>query len=370
MYTAQQLLAIASHFAIDGDLVQVKQLGEGFINDTFTVYTKGNSPSYVLQRKNKHIFTNVPAMMDNIVSVTSHLREKVVAAHGNPQHEVLTVIAATDGHPYYQDEAGEYWVMTLYIDGAVTHNRADSTELAYKGGLAIGRFQSQLADFAQDLYEVIPGFHNLGHRLQQWDEALARDRAGRRDLVAREIDWIESRREAMMRFQQLVDNGTLPKRVTHNDTKISNILFDQAGNVMCVIDLDTVMSSTSLNDYGDAIRSYANTGSEDDRDLDRVSLSLPMCEAYTRGYLLQRRSTLTDAELQNLALSARFITYEQVLRFLMDYIDGDTYYKTAYPDHNLVRARAQYALLQSMESHYDEMRHFVDCYSRNSTTPQ
>lgn len=138
---------------------------------------------------------------------------------------------------------------------------------------------------------------------------------------------------------------------------------------MCVIDLDTVMSSTSLNDYGDAIRSYANTGSEDDRDLDRVSLSLPMCEAYTRGYLLQRRSTLTDAELQNLALSARFITYEQVLRFLMDYIDGDTYYKTSYPDHNLVRARAQYALLQSMESHYDDMRHFVDCYSRNSTLP-
>lgn len=363
MYTAQQLIAIASHFATDGDLVQVKQLGAGFINDTFIIHTKGRAPSYVLQRKNKHIFTNVPAMMGNIVSVTSHLRNKVAAAHGDPRREVLTVIAARDGLPYYLDNDGQYWVMTLYIDGAVTHDRADNTILAYKGGMAIGRFQSQLADFNHELYDVIPGFHNLRHRLEQWDKSLAQDRAGRCSQVGPEKEWIASRRETMMQFQHLVEDGILPKRVTHNDTKISNILFDQAGNVLCVIDLDTVMSSTSLNDYGDAIRSHANTGAEDDRDLDKVSLSLPMYDAYTRGYLQQRRSTLTDAELHNMALSARFITFEQVLRFLMDYIDGDTYYKTAYPDHNLVRARAQFRLLQSMEAHYDSMQRIVDLYS-------
>ena len=177
--------------------------------------------------------------------------------------------------------------------------------------------------------------------------------------LAGEIGWIESRRAEMLSFWSKVEDGTIPTRVTHNDTKINNILFDKQGEVLCAIDLDTVMASTSLNDFGDAIRSYANTGDEDDRDLSRIGISLEMFSAYTDGYLSQRAAQLTDTEIDHLAFSARYITFEQVLRFLMDYIDGDTYYKIKYPDHNLVRTHAQYRLLQSMEEHYGQMCRIV-----------
>ncbi|MDE5622967.1 MAG: aminoglycoside phosphotransferase family protein, partial [Alistipes sp.] len=216
-------------------------------------------------------------------------------------------------------------------------------------------FQAQLADFTEPLAETIKGFHNIRHRFVQWDEAIARDAAGRCKELAEEIGWIESRREEMLAFWSKVEDGTIPTRVTHNDTKINNILFDKQGEVLCAIDLDTVMASTSLNDFGDAIRSYTNTGDEDDRDLSRVGMSLGMFAAYTDGYLSQRAKQLAQSEIDYLAFSARYITYEQVLRFLMDYIDGDTYYKIKYPEHNLVRTHAQYKLLQSMEEQYDAM---------------
>ncbi|HIW53291.1 MAG TPA: aminoglycoside phosphotransferase family protein [Candidatus Alistipes excrementipullorum] len=355
MNNQKELYEIVSHFDIEGIVAAIEPMGAGFINDTLKVRTAGSSPDYILQRKNRNIFPDVPAMMENIVAVTGHIRRKVVEAGGDPAREVLNVVFTTDGLPYWRTPAGDYWTMCLFIDGSVTYDRADTPQLAYKGGEGIGKFQSQLADFNRPLAETIKGFHNIRWRFGQWDECLARDAAGRRASVAREIEWIESRRGEMSSFWALVENGTIPMRVTHNDTKISNILFDAAGNVMCVIDLDTVMSSTSLNDFGDAIRSYANTGAEDDRNPDNVSLDMEMYRAYTEGYLSQRRSTLVGSELEHLAFSARYITYEQVLRFLMDYIDGDVYYKVNAPDHNLVRTRAQYRLLQSMEEHYDEM---------------
>lgn len=355
MNNQKELYEIVSHFDIDGIVAAIEPMGAGFINDTLKVRTAGSTPDYILQRKNRNIFPDVPAMMENIVAVTGHIRRKVVEAGGDPAREVLNVVFTTDGLPYWRTPAGDYWTMCLFIDGSVTYDRADTPQLAYKGGEGIGKFQSQLADFNRPLAETIKGFHNIRWRFEQWDECLARDAAGRRASVAREIEWIESRRGEMSSFWALVENGTIPMRVTHNDTKISNILFDAAGNVMCVIDLDTVMSSTSLNDFGDAIRSYANTGAEDDRNPDNVSLDMEMYSAYTEGYLSQRRSTLVGSELEHLAFSARYITYEQVLRFLMDYIDGDVYYKVNAPDHNLVRTRAQYRLLQSMEEHYDEM---------------
>lgn len=355
MNNQKELYEIVSHFDIEGIVAAIEPMGAGFINDTLKVRTAGSSPDYILQRKNRNIFPDVPAMMENIVAVTGHIRRKVVEAGGDPAREVLNVVFTTDGLPYWRTPAGDYWTMCLFIYGSVTYDRADTPQLAYKGGEGIGKFQSQLADFNRPLAETIKGFHNIRWRFGQWDECLARDAAGRRASVAREIEWIESRRGEMSSFWALVENGTIPMRVTHNDTKISNILFDAAGNVMCVIDLDTVMSSTSLNDFGDAIRSYANTGAEDDRNPDNVSLDMEMYRAYTEGYLSQRRSTLVGSELEHLAFSARYITYEQVLRFLMDYIDGDVYYKVNAPDHNLVRTRAQYRLLQSMEEHYDEM---------------
>ena len=361
---AQKLKEIAERFETEGKVISAEPLGAGFINDTFVVKTEGDAPNYILQRKNKTIFPDVPAMMKNIVAVTNHIREKVENSGGNADKEVLRVIMTSDGLPWYQSSDGEFWAMCEFIENAVTYDRADTPALAYKGGQGIGRFQSQLADFEGELTETIKGFHNIRYRFEQWDESLKRDAAGRVKDLEKEISWIESRREEMLNFWEKVEQGIIPRRVTHNDTKISNILFNESGEVMCVIDLDTVMSSTSLNDFGDAIRSYANTAAEDEPDTDRVALDLDMFKAYTEGYLSERRLTLTDSEIDHLAFAARYLTFEQALRFLMDYIDGDTYYKIGYPEHNLVRTRAQNKLLESMEEHYEEMVEIVNKLAR------
>jgi len=241
----------------------------------------------------------------------------------------------------------------------VTCQSASTPELARCGGEGIGRFQRMLADYGEPLADILPGFHDIRFRFRQWDDALARDAAGRRASVAREIEWIECRRDEMLRFWQRVETGEIPRRVTHNDTKINNILFDRQGRVLCVIDLDTVLRSPCFNDFGDAIRTYANHGREDDENLDDVWLDMTMFRGFAEGYLSEARAFLTPAETDALAFSVRYITYEQVLRFLMDYLDGDTYYKIKSPDHNLVRTRAQYALLRSAEERYDAMRAIV-----------
>ena len=346
-----KLHSIASQFELKGTIAEISPLGEGFINDTYVIKTEGDDPNYILQRKNHKIFPDVPGMMDNIKAVTDHIKAKVT----DPLRETLTVIPAKDGKLYVQD--GEnFWAVCLFINGTTTYDRADSTELAYQGGLGAGRFQALLADFDKPLNETIKGFHNIRWRFQQWDETIAADPVGRVAELQEEISWIESRRKEMMDFWALVEDGTIPSHVSHNDTKLSNILFNSSdGSMLCMIDLDTVMRSTSLNDFGDAIRSYTNTGAEDDRNLDNVSMNLDMFKAYAEGYLHEQKDTISKSELEWLAFSARYITFEQVLRFLMDYIDGDKYYKTAYPEHNLVRTHAQYKLLQSMEAQYDAM---------------
>ena len=347
----EKLFEIASHFALEGAVASVEALGEGFINDTFVVKTSGSAPNYILQRKNHIVFPDVPGMMDNIKAVTEHIKAKVA----DPMRETLTVVPATDGKLYHKD--GEnYWAVCIFIPDTVTYDRADSTALAYQGGVGIGRFQALLADFDKPLNETIKGFHNIRWRFEQWDATIAADPAGRVKDLQEEIEWVESRREEMLSFWSKVETGEIPTHVTHNDTKISNILFDRpTGNVLCAIDLDTVMSSTSLNDFGDAIRSYTNTGAEDDKCLDNVEMSIDMFRAYAEGYLSEQRDSMCASEKEWLAFAGRYITFEQVLRFLMDYIDGDKYYKIAYPDHNLVRTRAQYKLLQSMERQYEEM---------------
>lgn len=368
---------IVSKFEVTGTVAEILPLGPGFINDTLIVksFEGDREFRYILQRKNHNVFPDVPGMMNNIVMVSDHIKAKVAAEGGDPMREAMTIvrrrpesISEEEKHLpyndlYYKDEAGCFWAMCLFIEGSVTYEMADTPALAFKGGQGIGKFQSQLADFDVPLSETIKGFHNIRWRYQQWDEALARDAAGRVKDLAEEISWIESRREEMLAFWSLVEDGTIPTRVTHNDTKISNILFDAQGEVLCVIDLDTCMSSTSLNDFGDAIRSYTNTGAEDDVDLDRVTMSMEMFKAYAEGYLSERKDTLTRSEIDYLAFSARYITYEQVLRFLMDYIDGDVYYKTRSADHNLVRTHAQYKLLRSMEDQYEAMQEVI----RNAT---
>ncbi len=350
------LFTIARQFAIEGNILSIEPLGEGFINDTYVVKTEGGSPDYILQRKNHLVFPDVPGMMDNILAVTTHIKSKVA----DPLRETLTIVPARDGRLYVESE-GNFWAMCIFIADTITYDRADKAELAFQGGVGIGRFQALLADFDKPLNETIKGFHNIRWRFEQWDATLAAYPADRVRDVQEEIGWVESRRQEMLSFWSLVEDGTIPTHVTHNDTKISNILFDRTtGKVLCAIDLDTVMSSTSLNDFGDAIRSYTNTGAEDDKCLENVEMSLDMFRAYAEGYLSEQLSTLSKSELQWLAFAGRYITFEQVLRFLMDYIDGDKYYKTAYPGHNLVRTRAQYKLLQSMERQYPQMQAIIE----------
>ncbi len=352
-----KLFSIASEFALEGVVSCVKPLGEGFINDTYTVSVEGKEgPAYILQRKNHIVFPDVPAMMDNIARVTAHIKKKVA----DPLRETLTVIPTKDGKLYHKDAEGNFWAMTLFIAGTMSYVKADTPQMAYQGGLGLGQFHLLVSDFTEPLAEVIKGFHNIRWRFQQWDESLARDAAGRVKDLAEEISWIESRREEMLDFWSKYENGIIPCRVTHNDTKISNFLFNSSDqSLLCAIDLDTMLSSTMLNDTGDALRSYTNTGDEDDRNLDNVSMSMDMFKAYMEGYLSMMGKSLSESEIEYLAFSGLYITYEQVLRFLMDYIDGDTYYKIKYPEHNLVRTWAQYKLLTSMESQLDEMNAVV-----------
>lgn len=350
------LKSIASNFQIDGSVISVKKLGEGFINDTYIVETEDKCHNYILQRKNRRIFTDVPAMMDNILRVTNHIKSKVE----DPLRQSLTITTTTSGELFYKDDDDEYWAASLFIDNTVAYNAAKTAELAYQGGKGIGRFQSMLADFNEPLADILPGFHNMRYRFQQWDAILAKDSVGRKKECKELIEAVESRRTEMMALWEKYENGIIPTRVTHNDTKINNILFDIDGNVLCVIDLDTVLSSTCLNDFGDAIRSYTNSGAEDDADLNNVEVDMNIFRGYTQGYLSEAIAFLNEEECKNLAFSAKYITFEQVLRFLMDYIDGDNYYKIKYADHNLVRTKAQYKLLQSMERNYQQMCNIVN----------
>lgn len=349
MKTAAELLDIAGRFDLKGIPAEVKALGDGFINDTFIIRMSDIPVRYILQRKNTSIFKDVPGMMSNISKITGHLKKKIVKAGGDPYRESLTVVPAKDGKLYFEQD-GEYWCVTVFIEGSVSYTDAKTPVLAEQGGRGIGRFQALLSDFDEPLTDTLPGFHNIKYRFGQWDRTLAEDPAGRAGTVGQLIAEIEARRSEMLDFYRLVEDGTIPARVTHNDTKIANILFDRDDNVLCVIDLDTVLKAPCLYDFGDSIRSYTNTGKEDDPDTDNVSMSRTMYDAFMRGYLSEADSFLTDTEREYLPFSARYITYEQVLRFLMDYIDGDRYYKIKYPEHNLVRTRAQLKLLESIES--------------------
>ena len=359
---------IGEKFAFVGKIKDIHSLGEGLINDTFFVETHGDAPNYILQKKNRNIFKYIPQMMENIQKVTLHLKSKIGEYGGDPLRETLTVIPTIDGSLHYHDEDGEYWSAMLFIEDTITHHAANSLDLAYQGGKGIGRFQAMLSDFKEPLTDTLPGFHNMHYRFEQWDEVMERDPAGRKRDVAEEISWIERLRNEMLAFWAKVESGEIPRRVTHNDTKISNILFDNNHRAMCVIDLDTVLSSTCLNDFGDSIRSYANTGLEDDKKLENISLDMDIFESYTSGYLSEAHSFLLPIERKYLTFSAKYITFEQTLRFLMDYIDGDNYYKIKYPGHNLVRAHAQYKLLCSMEERYAEMQKVVETYGDKRPT--
>lgn len=353
-------LQILSHFNLEEKPAEVTPFGNGHINDTLKVTTTSGTSKYILQRINHHIFTNVDMLQNNIQAVTSHIRKKLEA--DNEQdigRKVLTFIPTKEGALYYFD--GEnYWRVCLMIPNSKSLEEVTS-ELSFETGKAFGKFQSMIADIPEGkLGETIPNFHNMAFRLQQFDDALKEDKRKRLEEVKGLVNEIEKRAEAMCLQERLYREGKLKKRINHCDTKVNNILFDKDTNeVLCVIDLDTVMPGFVLSDIGDFIRTGANTGAEDDPNLDNVNVNMEIFKAYTKGYMETAKSFLTPLEISLLPYGGRLLTYMQTVRFLTDYINGDTYYKIHHPTHNLQRTKAQFKLLQSLEAHAPEMNEFM-----------
>ncbi len=350
-----QLKSITSHFKITGVTNNVTPLGEGMINTTYLVTMKNVATQYVLQKINHNIFQDVELLQSNIKRITDHIRHKLTeAGETDIDRKTLTIIPTNDGKLYHFD--GEnYWRMTLLIPDATTY-QAITPEFAFYAGKAFGNFQSMLADIPQSLGETIPNFHNMEFRLKQFRDAVALNAAGRLNEVQDLVAEIEKREGEMCQCQAFYREGILPKRINHCDTKVNNMLFDSNGQVLCVIDLDTAMPGFVMSDFGDFMRTAGNTGKEDDPNLDNVSFNMEIFKAYTRGYLESAKKFLTTLEIELLPFGAKLMTYMQLTRFLADYLNGDTYYKINYPKHNLQRSRAQFKLLQSIESRYSEMQ--------------
>lgn len=360
--TNEQLIAILKQFAIDEDMVSAVPFGNGHINDTLKVTNSKGEIKYILQRINHHIFTNVDMLQNNIFTVTSHIREKLVArGEQDVDRKVLTFIPAKDGKLYHFD-GDSYWRVCLFIPRSKSFEEV-TPQLSYEAGKAFGDFQTMLSDLPADaLGETIPNFHNMEFRLKQFRDAVEANAAGRLEEVKDLVAEIEKRAKEMCIQEELYREGKLKKRTNHCDTKVNNIMFDEEGKVLCVIDLDTVMPGFVLSDIGDFIRTGANTGAEDDENLDNVEVNLEIFEAYTRGYMETAKAFLTPQEIKLLPYGGRLLTYMQTVRFLTDYINGDTYYKIHSPKHNLIRTKAQFKLLLSLEAHAPEMDGFMQTW--------
>lgn len=354
----KDLQSIVAQFNIEGNVTEVKPLGNGLINTTYKVVTEGTAPDYVLQHVNNAIFPDVEMLMGNIVAVTGHIRAKYEAAGVDDiARKVLSFVQAKDGKYFYFD-GEKYWRVMVFIPDTISQS-AVTPESSYIVGETFGNFQAMLADIPVQLGETIKDFHNMEFRLWQLREAVKENKVGRLAEVQWLVDELEKRAEVMCKGEQLHREGKLAKRICHCDTKVDNILFEQDGKVLCVIDLDTVMPNFIFSDFGDFLRSAANTGKEDDKDLDNVNFNMDIFKAFTEGYLKSARCFLTPLEIENLPYAAALFPYMQTVRFLADYINGDTYYKTQYAEHNLVRSKAQFKLLQSVEAATPAMQAFI-----------
>jgi hypothetical protein len=351
---------IVSHFNINAEYQDFEKNTIGHINESYFIRTNStNHHGYFLQWINNTIFKNVDGLMNNICAVTGHLASKL-SGNKDLSFKVLEVIPCNDGKNFYLDPDGQYWRLYTFIANAHGYNVVETAEIAYEGGKAFGLFMSLLADLpAAGLTETIPDFHNLEKRLDTFNKSVSADKVNRVKDVAAEIEFIQSHAKQMLTIPALIKSGQLPMRITHNDTKFNNILFDSANHALCIVDLDTVMPGSILFDFGDSIRTGANTADEDEKDLSKVDINLPIYEAYTRGFLKSTLSTLTDIEIDNLAFSARFMTFIIGLRFLTDFVDGDTYFRTSYPEHNLVRAKVQFQLIEVMERNAEKMQSII-----------
>lgn len=359
---------VIAQFAIEGKLAGKKPYGNGHINDTFLLVYEtadGGQKQYILQRMNHGVFKNPQQLMENVVRVTEYLRKVILAQGGDPDRETLNVVKTAEGASYYRDSNRNYWRVFLYVEGTLCLDRVESPEDFYDSGVAFGNFQRMLADFpAKELHETIPDFHNTPSRFRDFQKAVREDKMGRAALAKEEIAFALARKKDTAVLTDLLKEGKLPLRVTHNDTKLNNILFDaETREALCIIDLDTVMPGLSHYDFGDSIRFGASTGAEDERDLSKVSLDLNLFRAFTEGFLRGCGGSLTDKEIEMLPMGAKLMTYECGIRFLADYLEGDVYFRVHRENHNLDRARTQFKLVADMEEKWEQMAAIVE-YSK------
>ena len=350
---------VLSYFCLEGTVSEIRPLGSGLINDTFLVKTVGDAPDYVLQRINHAIFTDVALLQHNIECVTHHLRSKLLAEGvADIDRRVLRFLPTADGKTWHYD-GQHYWRMSVYIADSLTMSEVTPVS-SYDAGRAFGHFEQLLTDLPEQLGETIPDFHNMELRLRQLREAVSRDAVHRLATVREELALIDAHADEMCLAERLHREGKLPKRICHCDTKVNNMLFDRDGNVLCVIDLDTVMPAYVFSDYGDFLRTAANTVAEDSPELDSIDFRMDIFEAFTRGYLESARAFLTPVETEHLPFAVALFPMMQAVRFLTDYLNGDTYYKTLYPEHNLVRTRNQLRYFQCVKARTEDMAHYID----------
>jgi Ser/Thr protein kinase RdoA (MazF antagonist) len=362
---SEKLKKVLSHFMTEGAVETILPLGNGLINDTYKITTKGNSPDYVLQRINNAVFTDVDMLQHNIEAVTSHIRQKLEKqGEEDIDRKVLRLIPTDDGKTYFKDTDGKYWRISVFIPRAKTYETVNP-EYSYDAGKAFGHFESMLVDLSEELGETIPDFHNMELRMQQLRDAVQTNPKGRLAEVQSMVDELESHAEEMCKAERLHREGKLKKRICHCDTKVNNMLFDEDGKVLCVIDLDTVMPSFVFSDYGDFLRTGANTVPEDSPEFEKIDFRMDIFEAFTRGYLDSAQSFLDPIEIENLPYAAKLFPFMQCVRFLTDYINGDTYYKITYEKHNLVRAQNQLCLFRSVCKHEPEMTIFIKSCLKN-----
>jgi len=356
---------IVKHFCFRGDFFTAEPLRSGHINDSYAAWFRapgGEPHRYLLQRINHHVFRSPERLMQNIEGITEHIRNKVRAAGGDPDREALTLVRTVDGGVLHRTPGGEYWRAALFVEGAQTYEIARSLDQVYSAAQAFGNFQRMVSDFpAEQLHETIPDFHHTPKRFKAFVQAVQRDAQNRAHAVQAEIQFVEQRATEISVLVDNLEAGILPQRVTHNDTKLNNVMIDDAtGQGICVIDLDTVMPGLSLYDFGDSVRSCANSAAEDEPDLSLVTVNLDVFDRLVAGYLNAAGEFLTPAEIETLPFSAKVMTLECGMRFLTDHLNGDLYFRIHRPDHNLDRCRTQFKMVRDMEAKLGAMKRIVE----------
>ena len=356
---------IYKQFKLDGEFISCEPYGEGHINETFLLRLneKGKEKKYIVQRINSKLFTDVPKLMNNIKLVTDFAREKIIARGGDPERETLNIVETRDGLPYYHDGVN-YFRIYLFIKNAVSYQVVKNPKDFYYSAVAFGNFANLLAEFdATKLYEPLPRFHDTAKRFNDLLKAIENNKSGRKDNAKAEIEFALKRKEMTSKIVDKLKSGEIPIKVTHNDTKLNNVMLDdKTGKPVAVIDLDTIMPGTICYDFGDSIRFGCNPAAEDETDLSKVNFDINLFEEYVKGYVSTLKTTMTKSEADNLALGAIMMTYECGIRFLADYLDGDVYFRTKRESHNLDRCRTQFKLVSDMETLFPKLNAIVDKY--------